>query len=129
MLVMIKLMIKLKLFLTLLNIKRFDATLKILHFKIRKHVDNVYHIVVIELNSLSKNLQLATKIVRTAPLTQLFHVDCKFCCSFLISTARHGVSRLYVTFSQKERKFWVSFKKVKGENFCENITSYFCHLL
>ena len=68
-------MLKLKLFLIFLNIKRFDATLRSLHFKIRRHGDNVNRIVVIELNTVTGKLLLVANIVR---LKVLLNVHCNF---------------------------------------------------
>ena len=128
MLVMIKLMVKLKLFLTLLNIKRFDATLGSFHFKIRKHVDNVYRMVVIELNNLSENLQLVTKVVRLKS-------PCQFSLQFwLLITDQYCLPWLFTfdaTLIQRRDKLGVrlNLTNIFLWYFSNNAVSYFSHWL
>ena len=57
-------------------------------------------------------LHSVTKTVRLAPSPPLFNVDCKFACSFLVSTGLHGFFRLGTTLSQREGANVGNFKQV-----------------
>ena len=73
------------------------------------------------------------KNCKTRTPSRLFNFDCKFACSFLVSTVWHGFLRLDTTLSQKGGWFQSLSSKLRlfVELFYENIASlsYFCHRL